>query len=86
MGSWNRFNGLRWIPVILSKPLKRLLLFRVAAYPKLKLGENERVEFCKRLSSLFSTQKVSSLNPHSEILLLVDFANLARRTIEVGIL
>jgi len=41
--SWNRFNGFRKIRVFLYKPLKWLTAFRVAANPKLKLGENETI-------------------------------------------
>ncbi len=49
MKSWNRFNGFREIPVFLYKPLKRLITFRVTPNPKLKLGENEKLDgFCKR--------------------------------------
>jgi len=47
MKSWNRFNGFRKIPVTLDKPLKRLITFRVAPNPKLKLGENEKLSFAR---------------------------------------
>ena len=61
MKSWNRFNGFREIPVFLYKPLKRLITFRVAPNPKLKLGENEKLMDFARGHSLSNIKRQPNL-------------------------